>query len=286
MGHSQGEDACLYPANGPGTPHQHIGGTRMGKLRTAIQGIVKSLNTNATKVSELEKHVKDKKEHLTGVAQTAYEGFDVITLYLTAKFKKQGAKLEDHKNKKLKDKDVWDSELDKQVKGVQSWAKSLLDSQRKVASEFSSKVGDISKTLDDAAGDIAAAKKIADKKRAKWLTSKEYKAKINTYLGVLAGLETMVKQQRTSINKAAAMASGEQWIQKNFTLTLDDTVGNVAGMASMSLNGLMKEYLKNSNELDAYVRTLRDEYKGIAGQLATMKKWSDDADAMDELTDL
>ncbi len=258
----------------------------MGKLRTAIQGIVKSLNTNATKVSELEKYVNDRKEHLTGVAQTAYEGFDVITLYLTAKFKKQGAKLEDHKNKKLKDKDVWDSELDKQVKGVQSWAKSLLDAQRKMASEFSSKVGDLSKTLDDAAGDIADAKKIADKKRAKWLTSKEYKAKINTYLSVLSGLETMVKQQRGSINKAAAMASGEQWIQKNFALTLDDTVGNVAGMASMSLNGLMKDYLKNSNELDAYVRTLRDEYKGIAGQLATMKKWSDDADAMDQLTDL
>jgi hypothetical protein len=95
-----------------------------------------------------------------------------------------------------------------------------------------------------------------------------------------------VKQQRSSINKAAARASGEQWIQESFTLDLDNTVGEVTSMASMSLNSLMSDYLKNSNQLDTYVRSLRDEYKGIAGQLASKKKWSDDADAMDQLTDL
>jgi hypothetical protein len=170
--------------------------------------------------------------------------------------------------------------------GCPEQEEALLESQRKSASEFSSKVGDIGKTLDDAASEIAAARKIAEMKRAKWLTSKEYKAKINTYLGALTSLESTVKQQRTSINKAAARASGEQWIQTGFTLDLDNTVGEVTSMASMSLNSLMSDYLKNSNQLDTYVRSPRDEYKGIAGQLASMKKWSDDADAMDQLTDL
>ncbi len=255
----------------------------MGKLKAAIQGIAKNLNANAKEVSALEKHVADKKEQLSGVAMTAYEGFDVIVLYLTAKFKKQGSKLDEHKTKKLNHSAVFDSMLEKHVKGVQKWKKSLLDVQRKAVIEFQSKTGDIRQTLDDAATEIIAARKIADKKRAKWLTSKEYKAKIGTYLSILTELETMVKQQRTSITKAAAAAGGDQWIHKNFTLDFDATVGGVVGMASMGLNSLMKEYQKDSNELDKYVRKWRDEYKGIAGQLATMKQWADDADDMDSM---
>ena len=85
------------------------------------------------------------------------------------------------------------------------------------------------------------------------------------------------------MDKAKNLVQDEKWVNRNFQVTAAMTVKQIEEANSRSTEVAVKDYLDHSEEQDAYVRGWRDEYKGIAGQLASMKKWSDDADAMEAI---
>jgi hypothetical protein len=115
------------------------------------------------------------------------------------------------------------------------------------------------------------------------LASKEYKAKVNLYLDTLDELEGRVGEQKKDFNNAKRWGLNESWINKSYLVKVDMTVADVGDSAGGDVRDAMKAYLENQKEQDKYIRKWRDEYKGMAGQLATMKKWAGDADTLEEI---
>ena len=122
---------------------------------------------------------------------------------------------------------------------------------------------------------------VAEKKKSKWLASPKYKAKIKGYLETIDDIDKIIAKQKVDLAKAGGLEFDAKWIEKWFTVKVDMTVGDIEDRATMDVQNIMKTYLANQAQADTYVRKWRDEYKGMAGQLAAMKKWSDEADEME-----
>lgn len=251
----------------------------MGKLRTAITDVQHRLAANEEKITQLAETNKANSKQVLAVANTAKEGWDAIYLYLVAKFKKAGSTVADNHDKSLKD--VLDQELVTLIKGLEQYRKDLLNLSHKAATDFATGVQAIRSEITAIDTKTKEIRGIAEKKKAKWFASKQYKTKIKGYLSTIDDVEALVKKQSASMDKAKNRAQDDKWVNRNFQVTPAMTVQDIADNNSRTTELAVEDYIKNSEEQDAYVRQWRDEYKGIAGQLATMKKWSDEADEME-----
>jgi len=252
----------------------------MGKLRTAIVDLQKLIVNNPVKIEALKKELKPGSDQISTLGNTAVEGWDLIYMHLTNKFKAQGSTTAANSKKTLKE--LMDPELGKLIKGVEEWRKSMHTMAAKYGNQFSAGMKDISDDLAAAATEVQNLRTIANKKKSKWLASSKYKAKIKGYLEVIDDLETLTNKQTKEMSKVRGLSFNEAWVNKYFGVRLDMTVSDVEGKATMNVQGIMKTYLENQAEADTYVTKWRDEYKSMASQLKSMKAWSDDADTMEK----
>jgi hypothetical protein len=252
----------------------------MGQLRTSILNLQKMIVNNPAKLTALESSLKPGSTRIEELARTADQGWDLMFMHLTNKFKKAGGTTAQNSGKKLSE--VLDPELAKLVKGIEQWKKDMLALSSKYSKEYETGIKAISADLAAASAEAKRLRAVADKKKSKWLASAKYKAKIKGYLDVIDDLEKVIGTQSKEVAAAKGLSFDEAWVAKWFTVKVDMTVSDIQDRASMDVNNIMKTYLANQAQADKYVRKWRDEYKGMAGQLAAMKKWSDDADDMEK----
>jgi hypothetical protein len=253
----------------------------MGQLRTALLNLQKSLVNNPGIVEELKKKVSAESDRIEQLAQTATEGWNSIHLYLFARFEKEGTTIADNKKKTMKD--IMDSELATLGKGLESWRKTLLGHCEKASSAFEDGIAALRKQLADAAAENKKLRAIAEKKKSKWLASKEYKAKIKGYLEVIDDIDAIIASQTKAIDKAKGLGRDAAWVNKWYTITAKTTVEDVENFAAMDHHSIMSNYLKDKEEQDKYVHKWRDEYKAMGVQVALMKKWAAEADEMESV---
>lgn len=254
----------------------------MGQLKTSLINLQKLLINNPGKLEHLEKALDEEAERIEGLARTAGQGWDAMVVYLSAKFKKAGTTIDAQKAKKVKE--VLDSELAGMIKGMDQWRKDLIQHSNKASTVCAAGVKEIKANVDLASAESKKLRGICDKKKAKWLASAKYKAKIKDYLTMIDQIDKMIALQEGELAKAGTIRFDEAWINKWHTVKADMTVGQIHDMASMDTQNILKDYHKNMQVADGYVRKLRDEYKGMAGQIASMKKWVDTADDMESVT--
>ena len=254
----------------------------MGQLRTSILNLQKLVVNNPAKLEALQNALKPGIVRVEELGRTADQGWDLIFMHLSNKFKKAGSTTAANAKKKLSE--VLDPELAKLVKGVDDWRKDMLAVAEKNEAALKKGLAAIGADLETAAAEAKKLRGVADKKKAKWLASAKYKAKIAGYLAVIDDLEKVIAAQKAEVAKADDLSFDKAWVNKWFTVKPDMTVKDFEDRATMDVQAHMKTYLANQAQADKYVRKWRDEYKGMAGQLAAMKKWSDDADEMEAVT--
>ena len=216
---------------------------------------------------------------ISELANTAHNGWDLMLMHLSDKFKAQKQTVDANAKKTLKE--VMDPGLAKLVAGLEGWRKDLADRAGKAGDDFKVGTATLASQLAAAKMQAEALKKVVEKKKSKLLVSPKYKTKMRGYLESIAAVDALITTQTTSMAKAKAMTFDAAWVNKWYTVKLDMTVADVKSAASMDVQGHMSAYLENQQQADAYVRGWRDEYKGMAGQLATIKGWADEADGME-----
>jgi hypothetical protein len=251
----------------------------MGQLRTSIISLHKLIANNPKKLNAINNALKPGKTKVEQLSQTAFEGYNLIFMHLTNKFKSSGSTVAANSSKKLSE--VIDPELAKYVKGVETWRKDMLAVTTKYSKTYDQGLAAISSDLIKASGEAKKLRAIAKKKQKNWLKSPKYKAKIKGYVKAIDEVEGLIKSQTQQLSQAKGLAKKVDWINKWFLIKASMTVGDFASRADMGTQGIMKTYLAEQDKADQYVRKWRDEYKGMAGQLATMKKWTEDADDME-----
>lgn len=251
----------------------------MGQLRTSIVNLQKMIVNNPIKLDALQKALKPGNTRIEELGRTADQGWDLMFMHLTNKFKKAGSTTSANKGKKLSE--VIDPELAKLVKGLDQWKKDMQVVAAKFGKDYESGVKGIETDIAAAAAEAKKVRAVAEKKKSKWLASPKYKAKIKGYLETIDDIDKIIAKQKVDLAKAGGLEFDAKWIDKWFTVKVDMTVGDIEDRATMDVQNIMKTYLANQAQADTYVRKWRDEYKGMAGQLAAMKKWSDEADEME-----
>lgn len=252
----------------------------MGKLRTAILDLQKLIVNNPVKLDELRKALEPGKVQISTLGETAVQGWDLIHMHLTNKFKAQGSTTKANAKKTLKE--LMDPELGKLIKGVDEWRKRLQTLSTQYGGAFSAGIKGIKDDLAAAKAEVANLRAIANKKKSKWLASSKYKAKIKGYLETIDAVEEIIDTQTKQMAKVNGLKFDDAWVNKYFGIRLDMSVSDVEDKATMDVQGIMKTYLENQEEADTYVQKWRDEYKSMAVQLKSMKAWSDDADTMEK----
>ena len=253
----------------------------MGRLKTGIQQLNKQLDGFGGKIQTFKDVRTNYADRVTELGKKCDEGYDVMYLYLIEKFKKNNTTVDKESGKTLKE--IFDSEIKTYVTGIVQWAGDL----KKLIARLNQEQG---KTVDAFLNDLKAAetqatdlKKIAEKKKAKWLKSKTYKSKQKAYIGSLDEIIKTVGTLKSSADKVKKIRFDNAWVDKNFKVTVDMTVKDIKDRASMSLMNSLKTYEKDKKTIDSHIRTFRDSYKSIPGQLALMKKWVNEADEMESL---
>jgi len=250
----------------------------MGQLKTGITNLYKVLNETGPKLESLKDAFTKSSDQVQELGKKCDQGYDVLYLYLTSKFKKAGTTPDAQNAKKLNE--IMDNNIAATIKGINQWKQDLKAKINDLNAALKASQDPVVASLKEATAQVAQLTALAEKKKAKWLKSAKYKDKIKIYLSVLDGINSLIKKQ-TEIATRSPRSFKNDWVDKTFEISDNMTVADVKGRASMDLDSSLKTYNDNKVEADSYVRKLRDEYKGIPGQLATMKKWVDEADAME-----
>ena len=251
----------------------------MGQTRTSLLGLQKILLESPAVFDQLLTSRKAAGTKISELANTAHNGWDLMFMHLSDKFKAQKQTVDTNANKTLKE--VMDPGLAKLVAGLEGWRKDLADRAGKAGDDFKVGTATLAAQLAGAKMQADALKKVVEKKKGKLLASAKYKTKMRGYLESIAAVDALITTQTASMAKAKAMTFDAAWVNKWYTVKLDMTVADVKSAASMDVQGHMKTYLANQEQADAYVRGWRDEYKGMAGQLKAMGGWAAEADDME-----
>ncbi len=251
----------------------------MGQTRTSLLSLQKILLESPAVFDQLLATRKVTNNKISELGNTAQEGWNMMFMHLTHKFKAQGQTLDAHKTKTLKQ--VVDPELLKLIAGLESWRKDMADRAGKASDEFKVGAATLAAQLAAAKMQNDALKKVVEKKKGKLLASAKYKTKMRGYLESIGAVDKLITAQTASMAKAKAMSFDTAWVNKWYLVKLDMTVADIANKASMDAQAHMKAYLDDQKQADAYVRSWRDEYKGMAGQLASMTSWAQEADGME-----
>lgn len=252
----------------------------MGELRTAIEKLQTALADSPAEIEALKSKRKKLSDRIAELGKKADQGFDLMFMHLTEKFREEGTTLDDKAGTKLKE--VMDGDLGGLIKGIVQWQGDIKKLIAQLNTEHQKDVSGLSAQVAQAQSDAAKLQKIAAKKKDKLFKSAKYKTKIKGYLGALDGIGTTLTKQLAAIKKASTLTFNDAWVDRNFRITADMTVADIRARASQDVENQMKVYEANQEEADEYVRVWRDEYKGIAGQLATIRQWSADADDMEK----
>jgi hypothetical protein len=250
----------------------------MGQLKPGITAMYKVLNEADPKLKLMREVSKTYADKVQELGSKLDQGYDVLHLYLIEKFKKAKTTVDAQKAKKLKD--IMDSNIAGNIKGINQWKGDMEAKIKDLNHALKATTDPVVATLEQATTQIAQLKALAAKKSTKLFKSAKYKGKIKIYLSVLDGLHDAVeKQKKVAARRPAELKS--DWVDKKYKISDAMTVGEVKMRAGAELDKLLKTYNENKDEVDGYVRKLRDEYKPIPGQLAVMKKWMEEADEME-----
>lgn len=251
----------------------------MGQLRTALIALHQTLTKIPSKLDKVTDDRDQESDRIVQLSLTAQEGWHAIHTYLVARFQKEGTTIDANKKKTMKE--LLDPELTNMGKGLEQWRKDLINHCNKASSAFADSIKTLRDEIDSAAAESKRLRGITDKKKAKWFKSSKYKAKIKGYLDVLDNIDGTIDSQIKALDKAKGLRFDEAWVNKYYQIKSDTTVEQIEDMTSMDHKGIMENYFKNQDEQDKYVHKWRDEYKAMGAQIATMKKWIEDADQME-----
>lgn len=255
----------------------------MGQLRTGILDLQKVTLDLPPKIKAVEELQNESKNRVWGAAARITAGFDMSNQYLIEKFKKANTTIAAQVAKPLKD--VMDPGLATLIKGIGTAKDDVKNMITGLNSNLKVRVDAVLATITGAEAKAAALKAAAAKKKDKLFKSAKYKEKIKGYLAALDAIDGILKKQKASLQKVQAIKQGHDWVDKNFKLAADFKVSDIKEAASMEFNSQMKTYLQDKEKIDSYVRQFRDDYKPMTTQLALMKNWSDEADAMEKEAD-
>ncbi|MFG6413697.1 hypothetical protein ACG02S_07270 [Roseateles sp. DC23W] len=252
----------------------------MGKLRTSILNLQKLLVENPATLAKAEQALEKEIHNINHIGTTADEGWDLLFMQLSSKFKGEGTTLDANKDKTLKD--VFDPSMASTIKGIETFRQDLYKACEKFSAIYDVSIGKIKTDLATAEQEAKNLRAIALKKKSKWLASKKYKDKIKGYLDVIDSVDKIIASQKSGA--ASIMVQDRAWVDKNFPkIQLSMKVSAVKDRASMSTTGKVKTYLADLGKVTTRVRTFRDEYKSMDGQMAIIKKWADEADELEEV---
>lgn len=250
----------------------------MGKLRSSILELQKMLVENPARQEAVEAALEKEMHNVNSIGGTADEGWNVLLMQLTSKFKKEGTTLEANKSKALKD--VVDKSFLSTLKGIEDFRQDLFKACAKFGSVYADGFGVIKADLAKAEESAKTLRAIAVKKKSKWLASAKYKDKIRNYLEIIDSVEAIIVSQKKSV--ASVKAFDTAWATKNFPqLKVTMTVKEIADRASVDTSNKLKAFLSDLGGVNKEIRGLRGEYKGMAGQMASIKKWAEDADELE-----
>ncbi len=254
----------------------------MGKLRSSILELQKMLVENPARQEAVEAALEKEMHNVNSIGSTADEGWNVLLMQLTSKFKEEGSTIEANKSKALKD--VVDKSFLSTLKGIEDFRQDLFKACAKFGSVYADGFGVIKADLAKAEESAKTLRAIAVKKKSKWLASAKYKDKIKGYLEVIDSVEGIIASQKKSI--ASVKAFDTAWAAKNFPqLKVTMTVQEIAARASVDTSNKLKAFLSDVGGANKEIRGLRGEYKGMAGQMASIKKWAEDADELELVED-
>jgi hypothetical protein len=252
----------------------------VGQLRSGIADLQKLLVEMEPKLKAAEDIVDKQGDRIQELGKTVDQGYDALYLYLMEKFKKSGSTPEAHANDTLKA--IADPNIIQNIKGIGTWKVTLKGEIAKMNGAVKTAKDDLLNKLTSAETQALTLKKLAEKKKDKLFKSAKYKDKIKNYLASLDAILKILKSQIDEVKGTGSSMFTDAWVDKEFPAHADMTVAQVKDRSSMDLNIVLTNYNKNKAEIDQRVRKWRDEYKSIPGQLAVMKKWVDDADAMEK----
>jgi hypothetical protein len=251
----------------------------MGQLRDGILALQKNAINMEPQIAAMEKQQDDYHQRVFEAGKRIGEGLNTLVLYLIQKLKKEGKTLDSEGALPLK------SQMDSNVmsfgKGIAQAKTDVKGIIAKLNSEQKAAVGKLQASVDASIASMTKLKSIADKKKAKWLKSAKYKAKIGGYLQALAAIDGILKKQAEALKAIEGINQNDAWVEKNYKFSQDMTLKQVKGLQSIELTSNLKDFEANVNGVQTRARAFRDEYKNLKGQFALMKKWSEEADEME-----
>jgi hypothetical protein len=248
----------------------------MGETRNALVELQKFALEIDQKINQLGQSLKKQGDQTTEYSEKISAGFEMLYLHLFEKFKKTGTTPEAQAGKKLKE--VMDPGVLENVKGIQQWIGDLKGAILKLKAVRKIEAEQLLWTVTTAQTKGTQLKSVVEKKQAKWFKNSDYKEKLKKYTTALQEIDKWLKEYRESLNKLAEY--DDSWVDKVYSISPDTTVGEIKIKAGAKVTNQLEKYTKQ-NENDNQVRRWRDSYKGVGGQLALMKKWSEEADKMD-----
>jgi hypothetical protein len=256
------------------------GVSTVGQLKSGILAASKACSDMAPGIKAL----GDQREQFTGrvysQAQMIDEGVNVLVLYLIEKLKKANTTIEAKGADKLKDH--LDANVASFGKGI---VQAKADAKKTIATltaEQNTSAAALQSSITEARANLAKLKALAEKKKAKWLKTDKYKAKIAGYLTSIQTIDTKLQAKAQAVQQIAGLHPDDAWVDKGFPFHQDMTLKQVHDITTMGLKSNLKTFDENNQVVVNRVKKIRDEYKTLAGQFATMKKWVDEADTMEK----
>lgn len=242
----------------------------MGKLRTSIENVSKTATTLEKAVETLLDTREKEIDNFMQATDYCRGGAEVIYMYLMEKYKKDGKKIDQQQKDTLKD--VLDTKLATLVKGVVDGHGRVVklidqrDKTQKVGTAVKANATKLRKDLEEI-------QKIIDKKKKKWLTSAKYKSKLKGYEEAVSSLDKALMEVEKAMpgRNYGSMVEPDKW-----KFSTSTTVADIKSAASVYLTGDLKMTQEEDTEQAKKFRG-----RGFGNSLAMLKKWSEEADAME-----
>lgn len=242
----------------------------MGELRTSIIEMGKQVTSAAKMGDALGAELEKISERIGSLTERTYAGHDVLWLYLEAKFKKDGRKIEEYKNDKLSDHA--DSEILTYMKGIDAAANDAI----KAVNDFDALRAKMPGEYQRIEALAVKIKKDIDKKRAKLFNSKKYKAKLVTYENGLNELLQSIYDRKKAFEKIAPSKTAKtiDGLRLKPTNKIDE-VRHISVKAEIA-------NVKAAEEHNIVAARKMRQNGDLKKALDTMKQWATDADSMDQ----
>lgn len=252
----------------------------MGQLRTGILELQKaSLNVDP-QIAELQQQQDEFTQQVYEAGKRIEEGINVLVMYVMERLKKEGKSFDAMGDKTLKD--IMDSNIMTFGKGIGQAKGDVKAILTRLNSAHKTSAEKLLGTLNSTLVTVVKLKGICDKKKAKWLKSAKYKAKIGTYIAALQAIDDITKKQVEAVKAVAALNQSDTWVERNYKFTQDMTLKQVKGLLSSGLQTNLKDYNTQKEQINGRARKFRDEYKSLGTQFAMMRKWVDEAEEMEK----